>query len=103
MENLDEIDKLMNDINHPKAPAAPRSSHPNAPYNRVNHPSSRHLSNTLRADAQIPDSSELRALEQNYIQNGGNDPEFLEKVRDLNDFVSGVKPPSRAPMSRGID
>jgi len=67
--DLDTLDQEI--ANHPMKNAAPWSS-------KVNH---------IDRNTFIPEVDDLQDLKWTYKQNGGRDPEFIQKVRDLEDFV----------------
>ncbi len=110
MMDLDELDMLENDVNNsirkdyprtaklPNQPAAPISFPKNDvpmldPYKTQAPPN---MNNNDNMEDGLAD------LNKSYVQNGGDDPNFIKKVNDLNDFVKNRATP-KVKDGLGID
>lgn len=99
MMDMDQLDLLEDEVNRsirkdynarqPHKPSAPASYPQKFDF-------SKNFNSSLPPAAKNSDNlaDDLQDLRKNYVNNGGDDPNFLSKVNDLNDFMKNRAPPN---------
>lgn len=99
MVDMDVLDQLENEVNYNGRNDYRNSAHnPNEPSAPVSFPQKRlpeGIRTSLPPHAKNSDNlaDDLQDLNRTYVNNGGNDPNFINKVNDLNDFMKNRAPP----------
>lgn len=101
MVDMDELDMLEGQFNTQVRRDYPNSARqPNKPSAPVSFPQNNFkIPNSSKMDLPPPAkesdnmADDLQDLRKNYVNNGGDDPNFLAKVNDLNDFMKNRAPP----------
>ena len=101
MIDMDELDFLENEVNNRANRNHPRTANmhdkPSAPASfesfKNKFPDGFKTSLPPRANNSDNIADDLKDLRKDYVNNGGNDLNFLDKVDDLNDFFKNRAPP----------